>query len=357
MRKPLFVRDIEADSASDNIFVYRYMRWTSNTLYVLFTKRGVEFILCGKERIRNSSSIMNLSLSLDNDCRDMLSSSLNAIYLKDNESAIWEDLNISLDEGYDKVGYEWDGECIMSDRISRMRLFLDFVYELEQGNAFRQDPLFETICSTLHKHHLFNAIVNKLEYNDVRKRFENKWNDLLKDGAVQDELTLKEYKIDLRFLAEAERRWVEIIINPQSEMVFHESNWFKTEDIGEMDEVHINSMTLEAGRLLDEKSDKDRSICEIIRGSVRMSTCWYMSKYRLDGVLKIRLGDKAGFAIVGMSLSIILLSLIGVTYGLVYEQIMFSSIWRTTFMCMGLVLGLSCILSYMIPSLCKRNRR
>ena len=48
MRKPLFIRDREADSASDDIYVYRYMRWTSNALYVLFTKRGVEFILSGK---------------------------------------------------------------------------------------------------------------------------------------------------------------------------------------------------------------------------------------------------------------------------------------------------------------------
>lgn len=358
MRKPLFIRDREADSASDDIYVYRYMRWTSNALYVLFTKRGVEFILSGKEKIRNSSSIMNLSLALDNDQRDMLSSSLNAIYLIDKESAIWADLDMTLDEGYHKVGYECDGVSLLSEKISRRRVFLDFVYEFEQGNVFRQDPLFEITYSTLHKHHLFNAIVSKLEYNDERQRFAKKWNDILKAGDCKDELTQKEYKIDLRILAGTERRWVETIVNPQSEMVFHESVWFNAnEDVGELDDVYLESFTLESGKLLDEQNDKDSLICEVIRGTTRMSARWYMSKYRLDGVLKIRLGENSKFSIWAISIYLVILTLLGGVYGFIYENIKDSCFWRTAFMIIAIAASLLMALSYVIPSIYQMKRR
>lgn len=362
MDKPLFVLDRQTSLLSENVFIYRYMRWSPNTLYVVFTNLGVKFCINSSmgstEKTRYSSNIMTLPLSLDSDSMCRLSSTLNAIYPdRIEETGVSEDAMLSVFDVKDESGMISGYVFPFSVGISRMRVFSDFVYEFERGGVFRQDPLYEMTFKILHSHHLFNAIVNKLEYCNARKRFETYLkNNAISNNMSLDDLSRKEYEIELSSFADSERRWVEMIVNPQSEMVFHEAKWFKNEAVGELNDVYLNSLTLESGRFLDGKQGRGRYIAEVIRGTMRMAVRWYMSKYRLDGVLKIRLGESAVYTIWGMSLSLVILTILSILYVFVYENIQTCFVWRTVFMILAIAVAMLGILSYMIPSIRARGR-
>lgn len=357
MNNSLFVLDREKSLVSNNIFIYRYLRWISKDkarypLYVAFTRTGVMFCLSSidlnadNKKIRYSSTVMLLPLSLDSNNICTLSSTLNSAYLENrSENFLKEFQDLEVAKQYEDVeSYRFE---TIVESISRMRLLLDFLYEFEHGKLFRRDPFFKTTYTELHKHHLFNSIVNKLEYLYASSRYES---------SVGEERV-----IELGFLAETERRWVENIINPQSEMVFHESQWFKEkEDVGELNYVYDKGFTLDEVRTLAEirnnDPNADTSVREVIKGSARLAANWYMSKYRLDGILKILLGEKSRFAVCGMSLSVILLAVLSIVYGMVYENIENSCFWRSFFLVISLLLGVSGVISCAIPAMLKKSR-
>lgn len=94
------------------------------------------------------------------------------------------------------------------------KVFLDFVYDFEIGNAFKDLPNFHQIRNMLHENIAYKALYTKLRFYYLRKQ-------------VYDN---KEKSIILRKLEElvnTEAEWVNIIINPANERLFHYSRWFK----------------------------------------------------------------------------------------------------------------------------------
>lgn len=112
------------------------------------------------------------------------------------------------------------------------KLFLDFLYDMEHTDIFKNASAYEMLYVALNENFLYQAIRNKAEYYYQRKL----------TAQLQKEQVYKEsYERDLlaaEYYVEAERRWVETIIDPRSEVYFHNARGWFADTEAEMDAIY-----------------------------------------------------------------------------------------------------------------------
>ena len=266
----------------DDVRIFDYLGVTPDPsagfpVYLVFSKEGVRFFVhvcqSSSEGVQTvpsggldhySGCILFLPSTLDLDFRTELSTTLESVF----------DLSISGVKlcGEDSSpsyssGVERDSEPLVQ------RLLLDFIFEMEHGSVFQHDALYDDIYAILHSHYLYNAIVAKAEYRYYRDRYETDNSD----------------RIALNYLVRAERKWVEIISDRRSDLIFHESKWF-SEAVEEMIEVYQTDKTgLDVCHAKAESGQEDLRLTQSVQ-TADMSIQWFMGKYRPDGALCVGLG-------------------------------------------------------------------
>lgn len=251
-------------------------------VYLVFTDDGVHFYLQYLDEHDGttdhfSGCILFLPMDLDRDFRTELSTTLNAAF-DDNSLAVPA---CSLrDRETNTYKAEWFSSSKNTSESVR-QLLLDFIFEMEHGTVFQHDPFFDEVYAALHDHYLFSAIVAKSEYLYYR--------GLIRNDENHDALTRS-------FMVRAERRWMDILVDRRSDLVFHESPWFE-DTVEEMSMVYESELTgvdvcMDAlGKDLPlEKKKKEENLKRMAEQSADMAVLWFMGKYRPDAALCVALG-------------------------------------------------------------------
>lgn len=93
------------------------------------------------------------------------------------------------------------------------KVFMDFMFDFEINNTFKDLPHYNQIKKELHANITYKALYTKLKFYYLRKQVE----DNVNTGIVLRKL---------EELVNVEADWINIIINPNSESLFHYSKWF-----------------------------------------------------------------------------------------------------------------------------------
>ena len=295
-----FELDKESISIDNRMVVFNYLRYKNkNTcssnervqpeypIYSVFTKEGVRFYIHTCEQIiknkvtHYSGCILFLPISLDKDFHNELTTILNTSC--NSRIPIKKEIIIT---NTDIKEFGSDIELFKSDKneknnnptdesISIGQLILDFMFDMEHSSVFKNSVLYNDIYSCLHEHYLYDAINTKTEYIFYKNICDKDNSDIF----AQD------------MFSRIERRWVEIITNPKSEYLFHESLWFK-DVIDEMNSIYESDKScLDLYENIKNYKNNEK-IKNRVKVTSEMSRDWYMSKYRLDGVFRIRYGEK-----------------------------------------------------------------
>lgn len=293
-------RDIDAKMLVFNYLRYKNKNKDNNSermqpdypIYVVITKDGVSFYIhtCyhdeNNEVKHYSGCILFLPISLDEDFHNELSTKLNVGY---NSYVDVYCEKLDMDEKVTN-GIGFDIKCFNNYKEKKTddnkipihigQLILDFMFDMEHSSVFKHSVLYNNIYSSFHSHSLFDAIITKAEYSFYRDYCSKD----VQDTSVQDI-----YAYDL--YSRIERKWVEIITNNKSEYLFHESPWFD-DVVNEMNCVYeCEDSCLDLYDKIKHKEKCDKTKNRVLVTS-EISRDWYMSKYRLDGVFRIRYGEK-----------------------------------------------------------------
>ena len=320
-----FELDKESISIDNKMVVFNYLRYKNNNttcssneriqpeypIYVVFTKDGVRFYIhtCehddNNERINHySGCILFLPISLDKDFHNELTTILNTgcnsripikkgkIITNTDIKEYGSDIKLFISDKKDKEANQTDKS------ISIGQLILDFMFDMEHSTVFKNSVLYNNIYSRLHEHFLYDAINTKAEYNFYKNICGKDNSDLF----AQD------------MFSRIERKWVEIITNPKSEYLFHESLWFK-DVIDEMNAIYESDKScLDLYEQIKNEKDSEK-IKNRVMVTSEISRDWYMSKYRLDGVFRIRYGEKHRWTFFGgFYVPMVVLSLFSIIY-------------------------------------------
>lgn len=93
------------------------------------------------------------------------------------------------------------------------KVFLDFMFDFEINNTFKDLPFYNQIRKELHANPTYNAIYTRLKFYYLRWQVK---------ANVDSDIVLRK----LEELIDAEVDWINIIKNPASECLFHYSPWF-----------------------------------------------------------------------------------------------------------------------------------
>lgn len=353
-----FELDKESISIDNRMVVFNYLRYKNkNTcssnervqpeypIYSVFTKEGVRFYIHTCEQIiknkvtHYSGCILFLPISLDKDFHNELTTILNTSC--NSRIPIKKEIIIT---NTDIKEFGSDIELFKSDKneknnnptdesISIGQLILDFMFDMEHSSVFKNSVLYNDIYSCLHEHYLYDAINTKTEYIFYKNICDKDNSDIF----AQD------------MFSRIERRWVEIITNPKSEYLFHESLWFK-DVIDEMNSIYESDKScLDLCEKIKKSKDTEK-IKNKVKVTSEISRDWYMSKYRPDGVLRIRYGEYFSCVLWGICIPIVLLAL----FFVFYPHFM-KTISDTTKGLILVCLLIFPILQYMIPKLCVKR--
>lgn len=330
---------LDADSLIDGIHIFRYKQQYVGKekayIYLSFTNDGVRFFLRDEgESSFFSGCILFLPFTPEFDIRFNVSLIINALLLNDsmpvNQKFDAKNRYLfspSKNHNGKKVGMTFLGQ-----------LLLDFIYEMHHSSLFAECPLYFTASERLLSNPLYAAIANKAEYGLHLQRNIN--------PDEKDELTLDKF-------IRAERRWVETIVNPHSERLFHESPWFDDSAV-EMDAVYNND------NACIEICTDDTPGNNLITETANMAMEWYLSKYKLDGLLKIRLGTLFKPSMLTASVFVPLMAILGIVYCCSYNALFYWKYlccWNTCAVTLLVVFVMIPVITYIYCCKKKRNRR
>lgn len=337
---------LDTEAHKEGMVIFRYHYGTQDVaensrIYMTFSNECVRFYLHRYDVTKHfSGCILSLALSRDADIRNSLSLMLDSI----------PGQKVEVMPMISGAAHEYAGvlEGLAKDSDSKYPfiqiLLLDFMFEMEHGTVFRQASEYDAVYSALHDHYLFNAIVAKAEYFYSRNLF----NAASADQPASDDA------IEFYAYIKAERRWCEIIMDHRSERIFHESGWFK-EATEELNDLYSNRNGHKD--CIDRNDDANKEFNEFLGETAKMAINWYMSKYRPDGVMRIRFGHGYKRPFYGLSTAVFLLAFSGVIYSLLYDWgISDSCLLRTLFCVVGCACGVAAVLSYIIPAWKSRHR-
>lgn len=118
------------------------------------------------------------------------------------------------------------------------KLILDFMYDLEFTDVFKNVAFYDTISTKLKENFLFCALANKLRYYYYRTVI---CADEVAGCKIEDMTAWnKNIKYFFEQYAKAEHEWVSSILDDRSMKAFHESPWFG-ESYQELDQVYSTS--------------------------------------------------------------------------------------------------------------------
>lgn len=320
-----FELDKESKSLNSKMVVFNYLRYKNTKtyekgeriqpeypIYVVFMKDGVRFYLHTSEHSDNntishySGCILFMPLSLDNDFHCEMTAILNGAL--DTNITINSNISENHDvNGFDKAIFKKKNsiskEYKTSEKgISKGQLILDFMFDMEHSSVFKNSTMYDKVYSRFHEHHLYNAINTKAEYKFWQKECRKKEADIF----------------SMEMFSRIERKWIEVITNNKSEYLFHESSWFD-DNVDEMNYIYESKYS--CLDLYEKIRGENKNNIDKIRNRIKVtseiSRDWYMSKYRMDGIFKIRYGNLSDIVFWdGYCVPIVLICLICVFYPL-----------------------------------------
>lgn len=304
----------------DLVYMYTGAK-SKDRLFVAFTDKGIRFYkhTDASAGYHYLGCVLYLPFSLDSDFNTSITKAINSIFTSLSKS--------NIDEfGYTSA-WEFDNDSLAA-MLSR------FIYEFERTSTFHSCEYYEKAYESLHKCHLFNAITAKADYYYQR--------------AIQD-MSLAN-TIDLDSYSRSERRWAEIIMDPTSELLFHESPWF-SETVDELNCLYESDRScLDISNILESVSPQ---LSTRISDTASMSLNWFMSEYRPDGVMRIRNGALFKWSVIGVIVSLVLLSFIVWTFPFVDS----CSILYKAYKVAGILCCVSIGAFYFIPGLIRSNKK
>lgn len=243
-------------------------------IFCSFRKDGAYFYIhYDIDDVHSLGPILKLETSTDDMTRDRLTKVITESYSTEYQAEkIDKYISHEVDSKvgglyYSNLEQFTDGKNIPIIR----KIILDFMFDMEHTEVFRNSPHYNTIYSNLHRNPLYHAIVAKAEYyyqrkyaNEniqedkdekcvLKKLFSSHSSCDFKNSAQEKtDIIVKNNIFLLRELAEAEQRWVDII--SKSDTLFDDNKWFK-QDIKnkykssnlEMDDVFRHDITKKTG--------------------------------------------------------------------------------------------------------------
>lgn len=262
-----FFKRSEFDETACPIYTYTVQCQSNDSLrevHLVFMPDGVRFF---QNQYRNglidAGCILFLPISTDRDCSSAIGSSINTVFPK-NGSVTREKMVRTA------FGFEDDTEEFMKSDSWLAQVFLCFLSEMKYGSAFIDDPLMNKTYEVLMKSHLFRSLSRYMDYIRCRHL-----------------VSIDRNLITVRNFLDSERRWVETIVSPVSELLFHESSWFddcaeELKKVYECDESGLNSELYEP--------EKCNDLLPFAKVTADIASKWCFSKYRLDGIFSICYG-------------------------------------------------------------------
>ena len=195
------------------------------------------------------------------------------------------------------------------------KLFLDFLYDMEHTDVFRNASAYERLYIALNENFLYQAVRNKAEYYYQRKLAAQLRKEHVCEGGYEKELFITDYYV------EAEKRWVETIVDSRSEGYFYNAKGWFTDAENEMDAVYQSGYIkfydgksrariescIKTERCVDfvnsikcpfgiERKERDRikeslgKYKGVIVDTAKTASDWYIHKYSFSGTLNIWYG-------------------------------------------------------------------
>ena len=257
-RGRFFQLDLEASRLAEGLAVFSYtkvqdIRGDDNDpdrdtpfypFYLQFSQEGVKFYVHFFDEETNqhrNSLVLELPISSNIEIHDNLTQKLNDIFnvsfpyeagminplteiLRDNkpDDSIQNPSYSSLPVFGINLEQFQKASTVKINGFLR-KLFLDFLFDIEHTDVFRNSADFDEVYVRLKENYLYNAIDNKAEYYYQR--------ELLPSRSPRN--MLKRSQISLvsqEKYVEAETRWIASITDNRSEIAFHNSDWFQNPD-------------------------------------------------------------------------------------------------------------------------------
>lgn len=347
-----FSLDVNASQLTDKITVFNY-RLLKNSkasaqaglrekypIYVTLSEEGVSFHMhyINEENettiYHTNSLILSLPVSANLNIKDNLTRNIIEIFWNKfpnntDENIVYDYAAASIEnteqrfKGITYSSLEIFGinytKPVLEDRppiIGLLRkLFLDFLYDMEHTDVFRNASAYEKLYIALNENFLYQAVRIKAEYYYQRKLAARLRKEYAYKESYEKELFITDYYV------EAERRWVETIVDSRSEIYFHNAKgWFEDAET-EMDAVYQSGYikfhdgksrariesSIKTERCVDfvnsiscpfliDRSERNliKESLEKYKGTIvetaRMASDWYIHKYSFSGTLKIWYG-------------------------------------------------------------------
>lgn len=278
-----FEFDFQSSNLRKGITVFKY-RWLENEetkddrktphhpIYLSFTADSIRFNLHYLEDVNANNNkqekkidvkhgwrhyhntIIELPLSSNVDISENLTDVLNDAYWAIFPVSVNTFLRDDIDYSYKAQDCQKDGfafACFEPDKKEwyksgnsthfLRKLILDFLYDLEFTDVFKNSPLYDLIQARLKGSFLFNALRNKTRYYYYRTVLcKQELIVPIEKESGSDEK--KKTRVDRRIrsfvdkYAKAEKDWVTSILDKRAMLQFHESPWFEESNV-ELEQV------------------------------------------------------------------------------------------------------------------------
>lgn len=280
-----YFKSIEADGTSSRIYEYYERSETSDSsrgVYLVFMHDGVRFFrnkYKKEDTVLNAGCILSLPVSHDKESSLLMINAINAVAPNKYNSFSQEQLITRV------LGLEDNAERKNDNDSWLAQMFLCFLAEMKYGRTFEDDPLFHSSYDAFTQNHLFRALSWYMDYIRCRHL-----------ASVDKNL------ITVRNFLSSERKWVEIITSPASELLFHESLWFddcadELKKVYEYDESGLNKSIYKLnGNEGDNDVNKINELSPFAKITADIAAKWFFSRYRLDGILSICNGKTSKIA-------------------------------------------------------------
>ena len=247
MAHGIFFKLDENASLSDKIIVYRYLDiinedgtsdFDTYPVYMTISQYSIDFYSVMDSYPESSKNtlpghLLHLPVSKNIHSKDNLYEKLNSIFPdlknlpankyiyrpdKDRSDSYRKECKTnSYGEGYKKLFPHKNSADKENLSFPLRDLFLDFLFDLEHSDLFKNSPGYEIIIENLENSQFISSILNKSRYYFNRKIYKEK-------NERQDSTA----SLNLQNLLHSEKRWLKTIRDPKSIDFFSSSKWFSS---------------------------------------------------------------------------------------------------------------------------------
>lgn len=275
-----FEYDFESSCLEKGISVFNY-RWLEHSMpddgnrtphhpiYLSFTPDSISFNLhyieeskkLGESPLRKHfhDTIVKLYLSSGKDTADKLTEILNDIYRATFPVNIENQLITNIKNSFDAYNYGKEGfvnfNCFEPEskdvyennsanknKHFLRKVFLDFLYDFELTDVFKNIPFYDRVSAKLRESFLFKALMNKTRYYYYRTVLSEReviipCTDDKDENNESTEETERRMRTFAELYAKYEQDWVNSILDKRAMKLFHESPWFEESNV-ELEQVY-----------------------------------------------------------------------------------------------------------------------